>query len=147
MPAGERDESMTTKTLPQPVLSGWTWDYTGKKNRSLKAFFPLSEVVESPGLSGGTKTEQKGVEVVVHHHQSSKVFTATAYEMTKGQDGIFQTGFYSPMDGVGFLTVKVARYSDKALEAAFGAAMEMFPGVVESNEKVGGWFESKGEES
>ncbi len=132
---------MSTKTLPQPVLSGWTWDYTGKKSRTLKAFFPLSEVVESKGYSGGTKTEQKGVEVTVTHYASRKAIVASVGECTKGRDGVFETGFYAPMDWVTFLKVPVARYSDKALEAAFGAAMEYFPEVVASNAKVAGWFE------
>lgn len=122
-------------TLPSPVLSGWSWDWSGKKNRSLYAFFPTSEKVETD--RGWT---QKGVEISVHHHGSSKAFSATAYDITKGVDGAFNTSSYSLMDGVNLGSERVARYSDKALEAFFEAVVAEFPEKVAGSAKMLGWF-------
>lgn len=126
---------MSTATLlPQPVKSGWTWDYKGSKNRSLKAFYPLGPVVESVGLSGKTKTEQVGVEVSVMHNKDRKEFLAVANRMTKGRDGVFETSSYSLFDGVTLSRKPVARYSDKALEAEFERVLAVLPDLVEQHE-------------
>jgi hypothetical protein len=140
---------MTTAsvTLPSPVKSGWTWGWDGKKNRSLKAFFPLSEETSTTKPNGNTKTEQKGVEVGVHHNKDRKEFLAMAYSMTRGQEGPFNVSAYSPMDGVCLARVPVARYSDKALEAAFEQVLADFPTQVAFSEKMTGWFTEPQDES
>lgn len=132
--------TMTTAsvTLPQPVKSGWTWNWMGKKNRSLSAFFPLAEKVETE--RGWT---QKGVEVSVHHNGDRKNFLARVYATTKGRDGVFETSSYSLMDGVTLAQTSVARYSDKALEAEFERVLAAFPAFVETTTKVAEMFEGK----
>lgn len=133
---------MTTNmmTMPLPVLSGWTWDWQGKKRRSLSAFYPTGDRVET---AKGWK--QRGVEVAIGHWSDHKVFNVSAYEITKGVEGAFNTSTYDLMDGVTVARTPVARYSDKALEAAFEQALAVFPEFAFTNEKIRGWFDSPSE--
>lgn len=132
---------MSQMVLPEPVKSGWTWDYTGKKNRSLSAFFPTGPKVEVYGPDGEVKGwKQPGVEMSTYHWGTRKVFTSSINKVTKGVEGPFNVTSSNPLDGVRLETVDVARYSDKALEAAFEKALALVPTAVEVSEKVAAMF-------